>query len=432
MAIDSQNLVRVGIGIYRYQTKSGEERFMASIKHHDRYTRKLGFPTVSKAKHWRKSRMGCIADGRLFPELEAKRQEEARKQQEAEEERQRLKAEAALIVTFKAYGETFMKAKRALGLKYTTLKRYQSILNIHLIPAFGVLSLAEINRGKVRELVGQLSEKGMHPKSIKNIVLCLSAIYTDAIEDGHVQHNPALNTAKLIKTTKTGQDVAPFTHEEEYLLLKTVKEQYSHYYAFILLLFRTGLREGEAIALRPEDLDLRKRSVWVQRNFTAGQLSNTPKSRQKRKVDLSQDLVAVLKDYLVIQEAEALLSSRTQERWLFSTPSGSMIRSNNFRDRVWKPLLKAANLPYLWIHSTRHTFATRLIENGANIVYVQKQLGHSSIQLTVDTYCHWIKESERNAGLEVDRLIGPPLGDGCTPGCTPKERAGQNVERKEK
>ncbi len=258
-------------------------------------------------------------------------------------------------------------------------------------------------------------------------MLCLSAIYTDAVEDGHVQHNPALKPAKLIKTTKTGHDVVPFTHEEECLVLKTAKEHCPHYYPFILLLFRTGLREGEAVALRPEDLDLRKRSVWVQRNFTAGQLSNTPKSRQKRKVDLSQDLVAVLKEYLVIREAEAVLNGLASEGWLFTAPSGAMIHSNNFRDRVWKPLLKAAQLPYLWIHSTRHTFATRLIENGANIVYVQKQLGHSSIQLTVDTYCHWIRESERNAAREVDRLIGPPEWDGCTP----EGVNGQNVERKE-
>lgn len=114
---------------------------------------------------------------------------------------------------------------------------------------------------------------------------------------------------------------------------------------FILLLFRTGLREGEAIALRPEDLDLRKRYVWIQRNFTAGQLSDTPKSRQSRKVDLSHDLVAVLKDYSVVQEAEAMLNERPSRKWLFTTPGGDMIRSNNFRERVWKPILEAAGCP---------------------------------------------------------------------------------------
>lgn len=114
-----------------------------------------------------------------------------------------------------------------------------------------------------------------------------------------------------------------FSHEEECLVLEITKEKYPHYYPFVLLLFRTGMREGEAVAMRPEDLDLRKRYVWVQRNFTAGQLSNTPKSRQKRKVDLSHDLVAVLRDYLVVQEAEDMLNELPSGEWLFTTPGGA-------------------------------------------------------------------------------------------------------------
>jgi hypothetical protein len=64
-------------------------------------------------------------------------------------------------------------------------------------------------------------------------------------------------------------------------------------------------------------------------------------------VDLSQDLVAELKRYLVVQEAEALLKDRPGKGWLFTTPQGAMIHGNNFRDRVWKPLLRAAGVPYL-------------------------------------------------------------------------------------
>lgn len=398
-----RTLVHVGEGLYQYTPKPAMTRFMARIKHRDRYFRKFGFSTISKARQWRQSRMGCIADGRLFPE-EAKRREEARQHQ---------------AMTLAAYAETWMKAKRASGLKYTTLRRYESMIRVHLLPAFGTLPLAEVNRGKVRELVAGLSEQGRQPKTIQNVVLCLSAIYSDAIEDEHVPHNPALKTGKLIKTSKKGEDVQVFTHEEERQLLHTAQERCPHYYLFLLLLFRTGLREGEAVALRPEDLSLRDRCLWVKRNFTAGQLSDTPKGRKQRRVDLSQDLAAGLKEYLVVREAETLLQGQAHEGWLFTSPQGGIIRSNNFRDRVWKPLLQAAGLPYRWIHTTRHTFATRMIMNGANVVYVQKQLGHSSIQLTVDTYTHWMQLTERNSVLEVDRLMEPLESDGCTYGCTP-------------
>ncbi len=256
-------------------------------------------------------------------------------------------------------------------------------------------------------------------------------MYTEAIEDGYVQHNPALKTSKLIQTPKRGEEVQVFTHEEEIRILQTAQDHCPHYYPFILCLFRTGMREGEAVALRPDDLDLQGRSVWVQRNFTAGQLSNTPKSRQRRTVDLSLDLVTVLKDYLVVREAEAMLKGQSSEGWLFATPQGEIIRSNNFRDRIWKPLLKTVGVPYRWVHATRHTFATRMIMSGANVVYVQKQLGHSSIQITVDLYTHWLQRAERKTVLEVDRLAVNPEADGCTPGCTPIRNEGKVVERKE-
>jgi len=406
----------VDTGLYQYETKAGAVRFMAAIKHHERYTRKFGFPTISKARQWRQSRIGCIADDRLFPEIKAQRDEIER---QADMARQ-TEIERQQRPTISSYGDIFIKAKEGSGLKFTTIRRYQSILDTHLKPVWGMIPLADIDRAKVRELVAALNDKGLKPKSIKNVLLCISSLYSDAIEDGHVQHNPALRPSKLIKTAKRSEDVVAFTYEEECRVLQTAKDKCPHYFPFILLLFRTGLREGEAVALRPEDLDLQIRQLWVQRNFTAGRMSDTPKSRQKRQVDLSRDLADCLRDCLTIREAEAMLGDTQPSEWLFTTPGGEMIRSNNFRERVWKPLLKAAGLPYRWIHSTRHTYASRLIMSQANIVYVQNQLGHSSIKTTVDNYVHWMKESKRDSVLEVDRLIGQNLGAGCTPGCTPE------------
>lgn len=92
---------------------------------------------------------------------------------------------------------------------------------------------------------------------------------------------------------------------------------------------------------------------------------------------------------------------------------------------------KGGGVPYRWIHATRHPFASRMILSGANVVYVQRQLGHASIQLTVDTYTHWLKESERGQTLEVDRLSAPFWdGVGTLPG-TLKGVKTQGIEGKE-
>ena len=85
----------------------------------------------------------------------------------------------------------------------------------------------------------------------------------------------------------------------------------------------------------------------------------------------------------------------------------------------WWVLLKQAGLRYRTVHSTRHTYATRMILLGANLVYVSRQLGHSSIQITVDLYTHWIERSVRRDILEVDRLqVLPFQPEGVTLGGT--------------
>jgi site-specific recombinase XerD len=121
----------------------------------------------------------------------------------------------------------------------------------------------------------------------------------------------------------------------------------------------------------------------------------------------------VLREHMALQTAEMALAGRPQSPWLFTTPAGDMIRSNNFRERCWRPLLASLGLRYHTVHAIRHSYATRMIMAGANVVYLQRQLGHSSIKLTIDLYCHWIELAQRPETLEVDRLVSTPAG---TPG----------------
>ena len=336
--------------------------------------------------------MGAIADGRLFPEHRL-----------AKGARQRTSEPL-----FKHYGALWLKGCQAKNLKRTTVLRYNGILNKHLFPVFGHLPLSAIDRAQVRQMASRLHVMELEPKTIHNILRTLSAIFSQANEDAIVSHNPATKPSKLVRLRKVGEHMEVYTHEEEVIILDKAKKHLPQYYPFILTLFRSGLREGEAVALTPEDLDLRNRYVVVERNFTAGHLEDSPKSGRRREVDLAQDLVGVLKEHLALQAAEAAMLDRPRPRWLFTSAQGEIIRSNNFRDRIWKPLLQEAEIRYRCVHAIRHTFATRLIMRGARLVYVQKQLGHSSIQITVDLYTHWIKRAERERTLEVDRLVEPP------------------------
>ena len=251
-------LKKVRPNIFTYQGKEGRDQFMVRLKYNEKTIRKWGFPNITKAQAWRKRRQAAIEEGRLFPEEIQKQEAQAKIQR----------------VTFGVYAGIWMNDCRARGLKHTTLMRYQGMLDAHLLPAFQKDALVEINRIKVRKLVADLNEQGLKPKTIKNVLGGLSALFAQAIEDEIVEHNPASQPSKLIKVPKRAEHIQVFPHEEEIKLLETAQtEPFQHYYPFILCLFRTGLRIGEGVALMPEDLILNKRYAHVRRNFTAGQMS---------------------------------------------------------------------------------------------------------------------------------------------------------------
>ncbi len=405
--VAKRRLERVDEGIFRYCEKGGTERYAVRLKHREKEWRKFGFPTISKARQWRDSRRGALVDGRLFPEHELAEQQRVKEAELAAAERET--AEQAKGPLLKDYAAVWFAACKAKLLKHSTLLRYGGILREHLLPTFGEYRLADITRERVRQFVHSMVAANLTPKTIHNVLAALSSLFAQANEDGLAPHNPALKPSKLVRRPRKDEHVDVFTHEEEVLVLNKAQEVCPHYYPFTLCLFRTGLREGEAIALTPDDLDLAKRYVGIERNFTAGRLEDSPKNGKRRQVDLAPDLVEMLKNHVAVQEAEAALTGQPRSRWLFPTLRGEIIRSNNFRDRVWRPLLKKAGLRYRNVHSTRHTYATRMILGGANLVYVSRQLGHSSIQITVDLYTHWIERSERGHTLDVDRLQVPPF-----------------------
>ena len=382
-----RKLERIDEGIFRYAQKDGETRYAVRFNHQQRDWRKFGFPNVTKARTWLNSRKGRIAENRLFPEQASEN------------------TISKTATPFVEYSRSWLEGCRVKNLKHSTLLRYQGLLRKHLVPALGGLSLQNIQRNEVRQLAAAMHTAGAAPKTIHNAVRVVSAIFEQGIEDQLVSHNPAQKPSKLVKITNDNEPPDVFSHDEEVLILQAAKKHIAHYYAFILLLFRTGLREGEAVALKPQDVDLRHRYLIVRRNFTAGRMAETPKNGKSRKVDLSQDLVQIMREHMAIRSAEAAMTNLKESPWLFTTSHGTMIRSNNFRDRIWRLMLKQLSLRYRCVHAARHTFATRMIMKGANLVYVQKQLGHSSIQITVDLYTHWIDEGNREAALEVDRLM---------------------------
>ena len=310
-------------------------------------------------------------------------------------------------VTLETYAEMFLQRIRQTR-KASTHEGYQQTLTHNIKPILGKLELQAVTREKVKALAMTCLEKGQSPKTVQNIVRCLSSLFSHAVEDNLVAVNPALKPGKFLPKISKRRKIDPLTREEVATLLDTAKMRLPRYYPLFLCAARTGLRMGELLALQWQDVDWQGRFIEVRRNFTHWQLT-TPKSGESRRVDMSRELAQTLKDLLLERQIDAGATGTEIPLWVFPSEKGGLLHPHNIRDRVFYGLLTKAKLRRVRFHDLRHTFASLLLQNGESPVYVKEQMGHSSIQVTVDCYGHLIPGGNKQAVDRLDTPIAKPV-----------------------
>lgn len=169
----------------------------------------------------------------------------------------------------------------------------------------------------------------------------------------------------------------------------------------LLCALRTGLRLGELRALEWGSLDWRQRFIRVDRNFVEGQFT-TPKNGTARDVDMSLQLRAALRLWRRRQRVAWLVVGRPLPRLVFPSDVETPLDDSKIRKAILAIVKKAeVRRRRSIVHVLRHTFGSLLIQQGESLAYVKEQMGHASIQITVDVYGHLVPGGNRSA---VDRL----------------------------
>jgi len=285
--------------------------------------------------------------------------------------------------------------------KPSTRNEYERDYKLHIKKAFGDQPISGITRMAVKNLLRKKLQAGYSVSSISNIKAVISEVFNTALDDAAIQFNPAKNLGKIEgkrtqRATEQKVKIRFLSRAQLSLLLETFARHDPAHYPLAMLLARTGLRIGEAVALQWGDISFTDRVIHVRRSWTNRRM-DTPKSGKGRMVDMSLQLAAVL------YGLKARRDKTAAHDFLFpsSVNKGMPINAIAWRIRRLLPMLAKAGLPPIRVHDMRHTYASLLIAAGESLVYIRDQLGHSSIQVTADYYGHLAPGSNKAA---VDNL----------------------------
>ena len=290
--------------------------------------------------------------------------------------------------------------------KPSTLKGYRHSLEKCLLPAFSPYAITAISSAEINRFIAKELKRGLASKSVLNEINLLGRIFQDAVSDNYLRHSPmeGVRKPKAVKK-KHGRALKP----EEIQSLLAVLDPKTR--LLVLTAILTGMRQGEQFGLFWEDIDWDTNVIHVRQEvfWDFGQhgdrkssqpkyIYTTPKSDYSvREIDLS----AVLKKELL-----ELYMKSGKQGLVFPSSRGTPLNANNFYKRKFKPALKAAGIKdnVRW-HDLRHTFGSLKLDQGANIYYVQRQMGHSSIQVTVDIYGHLLESRKPEEAAKTDKLV---------------------------
>jgi integrase len=287
-----------------------------------------------------------------------------------------------------------------------TFAGYEVHVRRHIKPALGRVPLGKITPQHVQHLLNQKLEEGLKPKTVRYLRGTLRTALGQAVRWGLVSRN----AAALVDGPRVERfDIQPFTPDEARTFLKSIRGHRLE--ALYTVALTMGLRQGEALGLRWQDVDLDLGYIRItkqlQRVHGAPQLVEPKTARSRRTLAMPPMIASALTDHKARQNSER---STEPSRWVetalvFTTLEGKPLDGTAI-SKGFHTLLAQAGLPQRRFHDLRHSCATLLLVQGVSPRVVMDVLGHSQIGLTMNTYSHVIPDLRRDAAARMQDLLG--------------------------
>ena len=290
------------------------------------------------------------------------------------------------IKMFADYADLWLNHIKTLQ-KIGTWEVYNRHMQNVWIPNLKTLRIDQITRSHIKRiLIDTQQQQQYSQRYMASILTSIQSCLAAAMDEEIISQNPAIGQAKHISKSAE-KDMELFTEDEVRSILNTAKDYSSLLYIQVLILARTGMREGEMLTLEVGDINFKNNQIHVKRTWGNRntkkhlQCINLPKSGKFRWVDMSPQLKDVLAGYLL----------SVTGAWLFPGGNGDALpMTPNGLAYHWGRLLKRAEVKHRGPHALRHTYASLLLSLGESPLYVRDQLGHTSTKITLDAYGHYL------------------------------------------
>jgi integrase len=289
----------------------------------------------------------------------------------------------------------------SLERKPSTINSYRSTV-AHAKEAFGDRLVRLIGPEDVGRLNFTLREKGQSASTRAKHLRVLGACLQAAVFYRYADSNPVRELPPAQRPRPDRKEAAYFENAELPPLFAQLEDE--PYRSLCLTALKTGMRQGELLALRWCDVDLDEAVARVRRSYTGGAVG-TPKNRERRDVDLITDVVALLGkrrgEARNVSEEDLVFNGRSSRTFL---TTAALLRRQLYPAMARAGIARAGpTQESRTFHSFRHTFAKRALESGAEITWLSRHLGHSTLKVTTDIYGHW-ERAERK--LQAAKMEG--------------------------
>lgn len=291
------------------------------------------------------------------------------------------------------------------SLRPRTFVRYEQFVRLHVLPDLGPLSLTKLGPQHLQQLYTSRLDAGLSSTTVNHLHALIHKALSNAVRWGLVNRN----VADLVDPPRNRHfEFATLTVEQARAFLDTAAG--SRLEALFVLAITTGMRQGELLGLRWQDVDFDAGALHIRGSMQAtpdGLRIMEPKTPgSRRQVALSKQPIDALRRHRVAQAVQRLrIGAAWEDKDLvFATEAGRPITASGLR-RSYEPLLKGAGLPRMRFHDLRHTSATLLLGRGVHPKVVSEMLGHTRISTTLDLYSHVSMTMQQQAADAFDAIL---------------------------